>query len=390
MTMTKTRRPPLWLRDEPKSGERRAALTPDAVATLVRAGFEVTVERSEARAFAAEDYRAAGARLADAGDWRSAPLEAVIVGLKELDAELGPFTRRHVHFAHVFKRQQGWRELLQAFGDGGGQLFDLEYLVDERGRRIAAFGYWAGYVGAALGVLAMAAERRDGAPLSGPLAAWSDRDALLLDVQRAAQALGTNGQGRPPVRALVIGASGRSGRGAMDLLRSVGIESTDWERAETASGGPFDAVREHELLVNCVFVAEPVPPFTTREHLGEPGRRTRAIVDVSCDPFGEANVLPVYRRPTTLSEPVERLIDAAAGHADPALDLIAIDHLPSLLPRESSEDFCAQLLPALLELHGDDDFGHGPFGRAAEVFRREGDAAMGPPGDADAGHGTPS
>jgi len=374
-------RPALWLRDEPKTGERRAALTPDAVATLVAAGFAVTVERSAARAFAAEDYGDAGARLVEAGTWPDAPPDTVIVGLKELSAELGPFRHRHLHFAHVFKRQQGWEAVLRAFADGGGQLYDLEYLVDDRGRRIAAFGYWAGYVGAALGVLAMAAECRGAAPLSGPLQAWPDREALLVDVRQALASLPASGSpDAPAMRALVTGASGRSGRGAVDLLRAVGIPPTCWDREETATGAPFAAVREHELMVNCVFVAEPVPPFTTLAHLGEPGRRTRAIVDVSCDPFGEANVLPIYAQPTTLQQPVVRLFDASPdpqGDSDtavPALDLIAIDHLPSLLPRESSEDFCAQLLPALLALHGGEDFAVGPFGRAGEVFRRHSEA----------------
>lgn len=35
---------------------------------------------------------------------------------------------------------------------------------------------------------------------------------------------------------------------------------------------------------------------------------------------------------------------------DPPLSVIAIDHLPSLLPRESSEAFCTQLLPHLLNV----------------------------------------
>ena len=32
------------------------------------------------------------------------------------------------------------------------------------------------------------------------------------------------------------------------------------------------------------------------------------------------------------------------------LDVIAIDHLPTLLPREASESFCKDLLPYLLQL----------------------------------------
>ena len=35
-----------------------------------------------------------------------------------------------------------------AFRAGGGALYDLEYLTDDTGRRLAAFGYWAGYAGA--------------------------------------------------------------------------------------------------------------------------------------------------------------------------------------------------------------------------------------------------
>lgn len=34
---------------------------------------------------------------------------------------------------------------------------------------------------------------------------------------------------------------------------------------------------------------------------------------------------------------------------NPPLDVISIDHLPTLLPREASEQFSADLLPSLLE-----------------------------------------
>ena len=42
------------------------------------------------------------------------------------------------------------RSCCAASRDGGGTLYDLEYLTDETGPpRVAAFGYWAGYAGAA-------------------------------------------------------------------------------------------------------------------------------------------------------------------------------------------------------------------------------------------------
>ncbi len=51
---------------------------------------------------------------------------------------------------------------------------------------------------------------------------------------------------------------------------------------------------------------------------------------------------------------------------------MAIDNLPALLPRESSEDFAGQLLPALLQL---DRIGTGAWARAKAEFDSHIDAA---------------
>ena len=377
------RKPLLWLRAEHKSREARAAVVPAAAARLVAAGFEVVVEASAERAFRIEDYVAAGCGTAAAGAWRErAPDSAVIIGLKELDPALGPFRHRHVHFAHVFKGQRGWRETLRAFADGGGALFDLEYLVDEDGRRVAAFGERAGFVGAALALLAFAGRRAGRRPVLGALEPWTDGAALLADVE-AALLVGAPANGAAP-RVLVIGARGRSGRGAVAACEAVGAEVTAWDVDETAGGGPFDAVREHDVLVSCVFVDAPLPPFTTREHLARAGRVLSVVADVGCDPFGEHNPLPLYTATTSLGEPVRRLIDAADD--EPPLDLIAIDHLPSLLPLESSEEFSARLLPFLLELDRPE---RGVWGRAAAVFETRLREALDGGGDdgADIGRG---
>jgi len=56
----------------------------------------------------------------------------------------------------------------------------------------------------------------------------------------------------------------------------------------------------------------------------------------------DANRLPVNDKVTTWSEPVRRL-----HRQPPVLDVVAIDNLPSLLPRESSTAFSADLTPYL-------------------------------------------
>jgi saccharopine dehydrogenase (NAD+, L-lysine-forming) len=46
--------------------------------------------------------------------------------------------------AHCFKGQHGWEKVLSRYSRGGGTLLDLEFL-EKNGRRVAAFGYWAGF-----------------------------------------------------------------------------------------------------------------------------------------------------------------------------------------------------------------------------------------------------
>lgn len=143
----------LWLRHEARTTERRTPVVPDDARRLVEAGVELTVEDSPQRVFPAREYEAVGARIAPEGSWVSAPAEAVVLGLKELPDRPTELRHRHIFFGHAYKQQPGAADLLRRFAAGGGELLDLEYLVDDDGRRLAAFGFWAGYLGAALAVL---------------------------------------------------------------------------------------------------------------------------------------------------------------------------------------------------------------------------------------------
>jgi hypothetical protein len=348
----------VWLRAESKPREQRTALTPTFAKQLIDAGFRLTVEDSPQNPIPIADYEAAGCQIAAAHSWEStAPDDAFILGLKELDPTGRPLHHRHIHFAHVYKEQSGWYHTLQRFTAGGGKLYDLEYLVDERGRRIAAFGHWAGFAGAALALLGWAGQQQGRQPILPLIEARPSQAALVEDVRTALGSV----EHSPSM--LIIGALGRSGRGAVSLCEQVGIQATKWDLAETERGGPFVEALQHDLLLNCVFVQQSVPPFVTREMLAEPGRRLSLICDVSCDPYGEYNPLPIYDRCTTFDDPALRLIEG-----DRPLDLVAIDHLPSLLPIESSEDFCGQLMPHLLQLQNP---AQGVWQRALDLFLKK-------------------
>jgi saccharopine dehydrogenase (NAD+, L-lysine forming) len=342
----------LWVRAEQRPHEERVGLTPEGAAALVTAGIKVSVEESHVRAIPIDGYRAAGCEIVAENLWPKAPRDAVIFGLKELPEDGTPLVHRHIMFGHAFKGQPSGRVLLQRFKAGGGSLYDLEYLVNEQGRRVAAFGYWAGYAGAALAMKCWAAQRRGG--ICGPVSVYAGKAALLADLEAELKGLG-----RPS--ALIIGALGRVGTGAADCLTAMGVEPTRWDMAETASGGPFPEVLQHDIFLNCILARPGCPVFVPASAKADKGRKLTVIGDIACDPTSDFSPIKVYDRATDWDAPALRVAE------DPVLDVTAIDNLPSLMPVESSEDYAAQLLPSLLTLG---DLGSGVWGRAKVEFDR--------------------
>ena len=283
--------PHLWVRAEQRDNETRVGLTPDGAAVLLNKGFRITVEQSSSRVIPAEPYAEKGCEIAAENSWPEAPRDAIVFGLKELPDDGTPLVHRHIMFGHAYKGQSAGRVLLERFKAGGGTLYDLEYLTDDKGRRVAAFGYWAGFAGAAVAIECWVAQSRGRHP--DPIAPYPDANVLTAALTRKIQALDV---AMPD--ALVVGALGRVGSGVSDLCQRLGIRVTGWDMAETIHGGPFP--------------------------------------------------VKVYDRATTWDEPALRVCD------NPPLDVTAIDNLPSILPLESSTDYAAQLLPTLVELQNTD------------------------------------
>jgi saccharopine dehydrogenase (NAD+, L-lysine-forming) len=324
---------------------------PDGVRALIAAGYQVTVEESRQRAEPIAGYRDAGAQIVGEGTWPDAPRDAIILGLKELPEDGSPLPHRHVTFGHAFKGQPDGPALLRRFRDAGGALYDLEYLVDDQGRRSAAFGYWAGFAGAAVSLMALG-HGYAGRPMP-PVTEYNDQAAMVADVQRALD-------GMAPTKVIIIGAKGRVGGGAADLCDMVNAQVTPWDVAETAHGGPFLEIRGYDVFLNCILAGPNVPVFMTMDMAVGP-RLLRVIGDIACDPASDYTPIKVNDRITDWQTPVRRVHDA------PPLDVMAIDNLPSLLPRESSADFAEQLLPLLLRIDRLED---GEWARAGDSFQQ--------------------
>ena len=161
--------------------------------------------------------------------------------------------------------------------------------------------------------------------------------------------------------ALVIGALGRVGTGASDLCTDLGVAVTQWDMAETASGGPFPEVLQHEIFLNCILARPGCPVFVPASAKTDPVRKLTVIGDIACDPTSDFSPIKVYDRATDGEAPALRVAE------NPPLDVTAIDNLPSLMPVESSEDYAAQLLPSLLTLGKLDT---GVWGRAKAEYDR--------------------
>lgn len=339
----------IHLRAETKPLEARAALTPTTTKKLLDAGYEVYVEESEQSIFKADEYAAVGAKIVPAGLWKTAPSDRLILGLKELpENETFPLVHEHIQFAHCYKNQAGWRDVLSRFPAGKGTLYDLEFLENDQGRRVAAFGFYAGFAGAAIGVLDWAFKQTHSDSENLPAVTPYPNESALVDHVKAELTAALKTGAQMPT-CLVIGALGRCGSGALDLFRKVGVPEENllkWDMAETAKGGPFPEIVLLDIFVNCIYLSKPIPPFVDFASLNSDSRKLRSIVDVSADTTNPHNPIPVYTVATVFNDPTV-LVETTKG---PKLSVCLIDHLPSLLPREASEFFSEDLLPSLMQL----------------------------------------
>ncbi len=328
----------IWLRAEIKPHERRTPLTPQDAKKLLASGHKVVVESSKDRIFSDIEYQEAGCELVEAGSWQDkALLNAYILGIKELPNSKEALRHTHIYFAHVYKGQDGAEAILSRFKEGEGLLYDLEFLQDEHKCRVAFFSYWAGVAGCAVTLLLWIQKYHNKKrPFKIP-EFYPSEEELVKDLEEELSKI-------EKPSSLVIGAPGRCAKGVMYLLKKLNLDITAWYKKDTHGLTEYPGILNHELLFNCIYLRNEIVPFITSEQLKEK-KKLSMIGDISCDPDGPFNPLPIYNEITTFKQPTVQ-----AGDAEDNVDVMAIDHLPSFLPRESSIDFSNQLLPHLQAL----------------------------------------
>lgn len=299
---------------------------------------------------------------------RSMPLVSPLSYPHANPSESVPLHHAHIQFGHCYKQQDNWDRYLSRFKRGGGTLYDIEFLTDASGRRVAAFGYYAGYAGAAVALLAWSHQLVHPATSLPSVSSYPSDNDLVESVKTSlASALHRNDNQHP--RVLIMGALGRCGSGAVDLCLAAGISASNllkWDMAETAAGGPFPEIAAADVFINCIYLTQPIPPFITLESLAKPGRKLHVTCDVSCDPNNPHNPMPIYQECTTFTQPTLPVHVAGDG---PPLTVTSIDHLPILLPREASMAFSEKLLPTLKTVNRRHK--EGVWVRAEKIFREK-------------------
>lgn len=232
-------------------------VSPKTAKALLDAGYIVRVERSAERIYNDEEFAEVGAELVPAGSWVKAPKEDIIFGLKELPEDDIDLPHSYIHFQHIFKKQTGWAPSLSRFARAGGTLYDLEFLVNSDNRRIAAFGYWAGYAGTAVAFISWAHQILNPGVTQPQVPLFENAPALISHVKSVLEPAIRANNGQAP-RIIVIGALGRCGSGAVQFCREAGLDEESiikWDLQETtAKPGPYKEVCSPLCFFNIVYI----------------------------------------------------------------------------------------------------------------------------------------
>ena len=381
-------------REDKSRWERRAPVTPDVARELrERHDIQVYVQPSPIRVFSPDEFEEAGAIVQE--DLDPCP---VVFAVKEIPAGLFEPGKAYVFFAHVIKGQPYNMPMLQRMIDLGCTLIDYERITAEDGRRLIFFGRHAGLAGT-LETLWALGRRLAWEGIPNPLTelrhAYEYRDVAEAKVAVAEAGRRIASEGFPAeIAPLTIGVAGYGNvaAGAWEILNLLPVEviepgqlaeiaadpgaarhtlyvTTFREEhiaAPKAAGESFNLRHYYDhpeefrpafepyvphltALINGIYWDARYPRLISKAYLrelfggGKP--RLRVIGDISCDIEGS---IECTVRATEPDEPVfvynPHTGEATDGYQGDGVVVMAVDILPSELPRDASDDFSRVLL----------------------------------------------
>ncbi|KAA3618697.1 MAG: hypothetical protein DWQ05_06965 [Calditrichaeota bacterium] len=387
----------IGIRSETKdTTEKRAALTPEHVQSLVKNdGIEVHVQPSAYRIFNQEAYIEAGARITeDLGNCN------VIFGVKEVPIkDLYP-GKPHVFFSHTIKGQDYNMPLLKEILRQKVTLIEYESIKDAMGRRLIFFGKFAGYAGM-INSLWTFGQRMRAENIDSPftrIKQANQYDSLIeareaiIEVGRVLKSAELP-ENHPPVVIALLG-EGNVTQGAVDIANLLPVQDfdpaelleekftenisrnhvqkvvfnlKDWlehntagtpfvEKDYFANPGNYHAIFENyvehlTIIINGNFWAPGLPKILTKSFIkklfSQPKKPLiRVVGDISCDIEGsvEFNLQATKSdNPVYVYLPEKNKIEFGVHGNGPIV--LAVDKLPSEIPREAASEFGNALSP---------------------------------------------
>lgn len=355
--------------------DRRVPLAPSS-AQYIQENFpqvEVVCQSSDVRAYPDTEYAAAGIEVV-----QDVSACDVLLGVKEVPIkELIP-EKCYFFFSHTIKKQEYNRDLLQAILNHKIKLVDYECLTDIHGRRLLAFGRYAGIVGAYNSIWAYG-KRYNLYHIRRAYECF-DLEDLSTEYEKV----------RLPIIKIVLTGGGRVAKGAMEVLNGMKIRhvnpghfkdrlypdavytqlnSRDYH--ESRKGAPFcrkdffenphhfdstfiSYAQNADILIAGAYWDPRAPALFTRDDIMREDFEIKVIADISCDIEGS---IPSTKKPSTVEDPLydynpsdDKIETAISDEAN--ITVMAVDNLPCELPRDASkdfgDDFISRVLPHLL------------------------------------------
>ena len=379
--------------------EKRVAIIPKHITQFKSNTIKFLVESSKKRVFSDEDFKAAGAKIVT--DLKEA---SIIFGVKEMPINFFEERKTYLFFSHTIKGQEYNMPLLRSMVDKKINLIEYERITDDSGKRLIFFGRYAGLAGM-INSFWSYGQRCSVLGIDTPFSnlkqshKYSSLEDAKNDLKKVASFIASNGIPEE-LSPLTIGITGYGNvsKGAQEIIDLfVNKEISPKELLELRKSNNYDnktiykiVFKEHHLstpiddkdtfelqhyynhpekykndfekyvseisiLMNCMYWGPEYPRIITKDFLSNlflnKENKLMIIGDVTCDPDGsiEATHMGTYiEDPVFVYNPQTR--KPKMGFKGEGLLIMAVDILPSELPREASEGFSDALAPFIIDL----------------------------------------
>lgn len=373
--------------------ERRAPLTPGHVERLIKGKkLDIVVQTSAKRIFSDQEYINAGARISDNLNDCS-----VILGVKEMPLSFFEPEKTYVFFSHVIKGQSYNMPMLKKMMELKCNLIDYEKIVDEQGKRLIFFGRYAGLAGMINSLWSLGLRLKEygyDTPFlkikqAVSYASLDEAKKIISEVGQEIAEKGLPAELGP----VTIGFTGYGNvsQGAQDICGLLPVKEISPEKLLNLSqrellpgnllykvifkeehlsartdGQAFELhdyyahpesyhsifeqyIPHLTVLMNCMYWDSRYPRLITKDYLAKvfsEGRPKLTVIgDVTCDPDGSIEIThhgTEIEDPVFVYNPITR--EPVMGFKGEGMLVMAVDILPSELPRDSSSGFADALI----------------------------------------------